>query len=80
MDVKGILWVIIFGAVAGWIVSLIVGGGGLVRNIIVGLVGAVVGSFIFGNIGLFSGSPILNGLVSAVLGGIIVVVVARILG
>ena len=44
-NIPNILWVLLFGAVAGWLASMVVGGGGgLIRNIIIGLVGSVVGS------------------------------------
>lgn len=41
-----ILW-IIFGALVGWVASMIMGGSeGLVVDIVVGIVGAVIGGFI----------------------------------
>lgn len=49
-----ILW-IVFGALAGWIASLIMGADermGAVANIVVGILGAVVGGFLFGLFGL----------------------------
>ena len=48
-----LLW-IIFGGLAGWIGSLIVGGSGLglIGNIIVGIVGAFIGGFIADRVGI----------------------------
>jgi uncharacterized membrane protein YeaQ/YmgE (transglycosylase-associated protein family) len=46
-----ILW-IIFGALAGWMASIVMGeGGGLVWDIIVGIVGAVIGGFVMSLLG-----------------------------
>lgn len=46
-----IIW-IIFGALVGWVASMVMGGGGgLFFDIIVGVVGAVVGGFIMSLIG-----------------------------
>ena len=46
-----IIW-IVFGALVGWVASHIMGEeGGLLRDIIVGIVGAVVGGFIMSLIG-----------------------------
>ena len=46
-----ILW-IIFGALVGWVASMIMkGGGGLVWDIIVGIVGAVIGGLIMSMLG-----------------------------
>ena len=47
----GILSWIVFGALAGWVASLIAGtnrGQGWLANIIVGIIGAFVGGFLFG--------------------------------
>jgi uncharacterized membrane protein YeaQ/YmgE (transglycosylase-associated protein family) len=50
-----LLWVVI-GAVAGWLASAVVGGGfGLLGDIVVGVVGAFVGGFLFRALGV--GSP-----------------------
>jgi uncharacterized membrane protein YeaQ/YmgE (transglycosylase-associated protein family) len=46
-----ILW-IVFGALVGWVASMVMGtGGGLMWDIGVGIVGAVVGGFIMSIIG-----------------------------
>lgn len=49
-----ILW-IVFGALAGWIASLVMGTDasmGAVANIIVGILGAILGGFLFSLFGL----------------------------
>ena len=49
-----ILW-IVFGALAGWIASLVMGTDesmGAMANIIVGILGAVIGGFLFNLFGL----------------------------
>lgn len=44
MDI--LIW-IVFGALVGWVASLFMGGGGgLIIDIVVGIVGAVIGGFI----------------------------------
>lgn len=46
-----ILW-IIFGALVGWVASMVMGeGGGLIWDIVVGVLGAVLGGFIMSLIG-----------------------------
>ncbi len=46
-----IIW-IVFGALVGWVASMVMGSsGGLVRDIIVGIVGAVLGGFIMSLLG-----------------------------
>ncbi len=47
----GLLSWIIVGAIAGWLATLIAGGGfGLIGNIFLGIIGAVVGSWLIGSI------------------------------
>ena len=46
-----IIW-IIFGALVGWVASMIMGsGGGLLWDIVVGIIGSVIGGFLMGLIG-----------------------------
>lgn len=73
-----ILW-IIFGALVGWVASLVMGsGGGLVSDIIVGIIGAVLGGFIMSFIGKsgVSGFNLYSFLV-ALLGACVLVLIVR---
>jgi uncharacterized membrane protein YeaQ/YmgE (transglycosylase-associated protein family) len=76
-----IIWLVI-GIVAGWLASLIVGGGGgLFRYLITGIIGAFVGGVVFSAAGwkLNLGSEWLDQVVIAAIGAIIVVILARII-
>lgn len=75
-----ILW-IVFGALAGWIASIIVGTNrqqGAVGNIVVGIVGAMIGGWLARTLG---GSGItgfnLGSLLVAILGAVILLVVVK---
>jgi uncharacterized membrane protein YeaQ/YmgE (transglycosylase-associated protein family) len=73
-----VIWLLI-GLVAGWIASRIVGGNGIIRYIVAGLLGSIVGGFIVSYFGI--NIPIDNEwlrliLVSTV-GAMIVIVAAR---
>lgn len=75
-----ILW-IIFGALAGWIASLIMGTDeemGALANIVVGVLGALIGGFVFGLFGAggVTGFNIWS-LVVAVIGAIILLWLVR---
>ncbi len=69
------------GLVAGWLAGLVLGGGGLLRNLIVGVIGAFVGGWLLSAAGI--SLPIENVLVSqiitATIGAIVVIVVARVI-
>ena len=81
-------WVVMIlnGLVAGWLAGLLLGGGGLIRNLLVGLIGAVVGGNL-ANAGLLSLPydfdavlPYGNQIAISTIGAMLVVIVARFLG
>jgi uncharacterized membrane protein YeaQ/YmgE (transglycosylase-associated protein family) len=69
-----IIYFLIIGAIAGWLAGLIMRGGGfgLLGNIVVGIIGAVIGGHLLGwlNIEIGLGSP-WGGLVTAVIGAVV---------
>ncbi len=66
------LWYLLLGLVAGWIANLIVkgGGSGLLVNLIVGIVGSILGGWLFSLIGL-AAIGTLGSLATAIVGAII---------
>ncbi|MHC5653592.1 GlsB/YeaQ/YmgE family stress response membrane protein [Stappia sp.] len=81
MDVKNIVIWCVIGLIAGWLASLIIGGGGLVRYLLTGLIGAFVGGFLFNAIGINInlGNVFVNQIVIAAIGAIVVVLAARLI-
>lgn len=81
MDLRGLAVMLLIGLVAGWLASFVVGGGGLVRYIASGVIGAFVGSFLFRQLGisLGIGNEIVRDIVVATVGAIIVVILARLI-
>ena len=76
-----VAWVII-GLIAGWLASIVVGGGGgLIGYIIAGLIGSVVGGFLAQQlrINLKLGNPFLEQVIIAFVGAIIVLIIANII-
>ena len=79
---KSIVAWIIIGLVAGWIASLIVGGGGgLLGFLIAGLIGSIVGGFLAQQfkIKLNFGNAFLEQVVIAIVGAVIVLIIAHII-
>lgn len=74
-----LIW-IISGIIAGWLAGVIVKGRGfgLVGDLVIGLLGGVVGGWLAGVIGLQS-STLLSDILVAAVGGIVLVVVVRVL-
>ena len=75
----GILIWIVFGALVGWVASMVMGGGGgVLSDIIIGIVGALIGGFVmslFGENGI-SGFNLYSCLV-ALLGACILIAIVR---
>ena len=80
LEPQNIIVVVVIGLVSGWLASLIVGGGGLVRDLITGLIGAFVGAFILHGFGIVLpiANPLVADIVMSTLGAVIVVVLARV--
>ena len=73
-----IIWLVI-GAVAGWLAGQIVKGGGfgLVGDVVVGIVGAVVGGWLLPRLGVFIFGGILGEILNAAIGACLVLLLLR---
>jgi len=72
----------IIGILAGFLASVLIGGGGgILRYLITGIVGAFVGGYLFDalKIDLGIGNKFLSEVVTATVGAVIVVILARII-
>jgi uncharacterized membrane protein YeaQ/YmgE (transglycosylase-associated protein family) len=75
-----IIW-IVFGALVGWVASVVMGsGGGLLRDIIVGIVGAVIGGWIMSIVGKSGvGGFNMYSFLVALLGACVLIAIVRII-
>jgi uncharacterized membrane protein YeaQ/YmgE (transglycosylase-associated protein family) len=76
-----IVWLVI-GAIAGWLAGQIMTGGGfgLIGNIVLGIVGAIVAGWLFPYLGwVFFANPWVAAIVNALIGSIIVLFVLGLL-
>jgi uncharacterized membrane protein YeaQ/YmgE (transglycosylase-associated protein family) len=74
----GIIAWIIVGLIAGWLAHVILGGrGGIFGNLAVGLVGAIVGGFLFEKLNLHVIPDFWGNLITATIGAIIFLVIWR---
>ncbi len=73
-----LIWVILLGIIAGWLAGKIVSGRGfgLLGDLVVGIVGSLVGSFLFGLFGL-GAYGLLGRLIVAVVGAIVLLWLIR---
>ena len=79
LDTQSLVLMIVVGLVAGWLASFVVGGYGLLRYLITGVLGAIVGSYLFAalNIRIPIGDPLIAQILVAAIGAIVLVLVAR---
>lgn len=75
-----ILWFILIGIAAGWLAGQIMksGSSSLVTDLIVGVIGAILGGFLFGLLGL-SANGLVGSLVTATVGAIVLIAGLRFL-
>ncbi len=73
MDLNSIIILIIVGAIAGWLAGLILSGRGfgLIGNIVVGIIGSFIGTFLFDLFDISIGKDIVNSIVTALVGSIV---------
>jgi uncharacterized membrane protein YeaQ/YmgE (transglycosylase-associated protein family) len=70
---------LLFGLIAGWLASFVVGGGSIVQYLVSGLLGAVVGGYLLRALGVDFGikNELLSAILTATLGAIVVVLIGR---
>ena len=81
MNTQQIITILVVGIVAGWLASLVVGGGGLLRYLITGILGAFVGGWLFSAAGwkLNIGNDLAEQIVVSAIGAIVLVLLARLI-
>ena len=78
MDIMNLIWFLLIGLAAGWLAGQLTKGGdfGLVGNLIVGVIGALLGAFLFTVVGL-SATGLLGQLVMATIGALVLLFALR---
>lgn len=73
VSLQSLLITLFIGGVAGWLAGLVMKGRGfgILGNIVVGIVGAFVGSFALGVLGVAIGGGILGSILNAFIGALI---------
>ena len=81
LDAQTAVIILVVGLVAGWLASFVVGGYGAVRYLVTGLLGAIVGSYLFAalNIRMPIGDPLIAQIIVAAIGAIVLVLLARLI-
>ena len=74
-----LLWLIIIGAIAGWLAGQFMRGNGfgLVGDIIVGIIGSFLGGYLLRRTGMEIGHGLLGSLLVAFIGAVVLLFVVR---
>jgi len=74
MELNELITILVVGCLAGWIAGLIMRGGGfgIIGNIVVGIIGAFAGRYLFDVLDVRIGTGIAGALVTAVIGAVVV--------
>ena len=78
MDLTSLIVFLVIGAIAGWLAGVLVKGGGfgLFSDIVVGIIGAVIGGWVFGLLGIAAGG-VVGAIVAATVGAVILLLIVR---
>jgi uncharacterized membrane protein YeaQ/YmgE (transglycosylase-associated protein family) len=70
-----LLWIIVVGLVAGWATGKIMKGSGygVLTDILLGIVGAIVGSRLLGLLGIYSSGGLIPSILVAIFGAVVIV-------
>jgi uncharacterized membrane protein YeaQ/YmgE (transglycosylase-associated protein family) len=74
-----LLWFILIGLAAGWLAGQFMRGSGfgVVGDILLGVVGAVIGGFLFHQLGLSAGGGLIGALIVATIGAVVLLFLVR---
>jgi uncharacterized membrane protein YeaQ/YmgE (transglycosylase-associated protein family) len=76
-----LLWFLIVGIVAGWLAGVLVKGGGfgLIGDLVVGAVGALLGGWLFSKFGATTGGGLLGSIIVATIGAVVLLLIIRLI-
>lgn len=79
MSNESLLVILLIGAVAGWLAGKIVQGTGfgLLGDIVIGIVGAFIASWLFPRLGIHLGAGVVAQIIAATIGAVLLLVIAR---
>jgi uncharacterized membrane protein YeaQ/YmgE (transglycosylase-associated protein family) len=83
MDITSLIIFLVVGLIAGWLAGQLVKGGsfGLIGDIIVGVIGALIGGFLLPKVGVGSlvANAFINSVIVATIGAVILLLVLKLL-
>ncbi len=81
MELEQAIIFVVIGGVAGWLAGIILKGGGfgLLGNIVVGVIGSILGGWLFNTLGISVGGEWVGPIVTATVGALALLFVIRLI-
>jgi uncharacterized membrane protein YeaQ/YmgE (transglycosylase-associated protein family) len=81
LSLESILIILLVGLAAGWLAGQVVQGTGfgLVGDIVIGIIGAFIASWLFPTLGLRLGGGYIGAIISSAIGAILLLVIVRLI-
>jgi len=75
------LYILVVGLIAGWATGKIMKGSGygVITDILLGIVGALIGSRVLGLFGIYTGGGLIPSILVAIVGAVILVAIVRLI-
>ncbi|MEO6724410.1 MAG: GlsB/YeaQ/YmgE family stress response membrane protein [Blastocatellia bacterium] len=76
---NNLIILLVVGAIAGWLAGVVMKGGGfgLVGDIVIGIIGAFLGAWLFSQLGVSAGGGTLGLLITAFIGAVVLLLLIR---
>lgn len=77
----GLIWWIVVGGIAGWLAGKVMRGGGygVLMDILLGMVGAILGGWLFNMLGIYPGFGLIGSILVAFIGACILLWLVRLI-
>src|ERR1700756_3579232 len=81
MSGESLLGILLVGLISGWLASHLVSGSGhgLIADLCIGIVGALIGDWLLPRLGIHLGTGLLTAIISATIGAVILLLILRFL-
>jgi len=80
MDPVNLLIFLAIGALSGWLAELLMGGNSdLLMNIVIGIIGSFLGTYLFNYFGISIASGLLGIIITAVVGAVVLIFLLRVI-
>ena len=78
MTLTGLIWFLIVGLIAGWLASMVMKGGrrDLLTYLVIGVIGALLGGWLFGLVGL-AATGLIGSIIMAFVGAVVLILLLR---